>query len=217
MGKAKEGEWAGERDGPEVVTGQDCLSWEHRSIDLWYYNNWSEPNKSGVPSVYWMYGPPSCPPGLMSISYFCHDQLVPVCLGLSQFQHWPPFDRDPLSRANWDDWWPSTPPSPWKNLGKSFFCEFTKGRNFARQSWVWNSGPRTETLKAESQDARKWPGCQGNGLLGGQHVFQCILSVTKYRWWETTCQCPRVGTAYVLFTRSLSLVPRVAEVSRLWF
>ena len=144
--------------------------------------------------------------------------LTSAMTNLSQFA-WdsPSFNTDTplirgssLSRANWDDWWPSTPPSPWKNLGKSFFCEFTKGRNFARQSWVWNSGQDWDTQGRE-------PGCQemtrmpGNGLLGGQHVFQCILWVTKYRWWETTCQCPCVGTAYILFTRSLSLVPRVAE------
>ena len=67
---------------------------------------------------------------------------------------------------------------------------------------------KTETLKGESQDDQT---VSMFGLLGGQHVFQCILSVTKYQWWETTCQCPCVGTAYILFTRSLSLVPRVAE------
>lgn len=49
------------------------------------------------------------------------------------------------------------------------------------------------------------------GFLGGQHVFQCILSVTKYSGGKPRVGALMLGLSYILFTRSLDLVPRVTE------
>lgn len=138
-------------------------------MDLRWHNGWSEPNKAGLPFIWWASSPPHCPPGLMTppsagmtnLSWFAWDSPsfnpeIPLIRGSSQ------------SWANWDDRSPSVPPSPHGLREEFLLLCLPKGDTLPGSLSL---GTRTETLKADK--GSRETGCS----VGNDHLLCLVFSV----------------------------------------